>query len=61
MTFKIRWKDGNLYWISLKDLKESNPVEMTKYVTTKDIQDESAFVWWEPYTPRKKGRGIDAV
>ena len=45
----------------LKDLKESNSVKIAEYVTARGIQDEPAFVWWVPYTPRKKDRAIAAV
>ena len=47
-------------WVLLKDLKESDP-EVSEYVTDRDIQDESAFTWWVPYTLRKRDTIIAAV
>ena len=47
-------------WVLLKDLKESDP-EVSEYVTDRDIQDESAFTWWVPYTLRKRDRIIATV
>ena len=31
----VLWKDGSQQWISLKDLKESNPVEIAEYAKAK--------------------------
>jgi hypothetical protein len=30
----------------LKDLKESNPVEVAEYAVANKIDDEPAFAWW---------------
>ena len=57
----MKWKDGTTTWISLKDLKESNPIEFAEYVTARSIKDEPAFVWWVPLTPRKRDRIIASV
>ena len=35
----IELRDGTTTWVSLKDLKESNPIEVAEYVTAHDIQD----------------------
>jgi hypothetical protein len=35
-------------WESLKDLKESHPLEMAEYAVTQGIDHESAFNWWVP-------------
>ena len=45
----------------LKDLKESNPVDVAEYVAARKIEDEVAFAWWVPYTLRKKSAIIAAV
>ena len=39
----VLWKNGSQQWISLKDLKESNPVEIAEYAKAKGIDDEIAF------------------
>ena len=59
--FRVKWKDGTTTWISLKDLKEYNPIEVAEYVTARSIQDEPAFVWWVPFTLRKRDRIIASV
>ena len=43
--FHVKWKDGTVTWVSLKDLKESNPIEVAEYATAHGIQDEPAFAW----------------
>ncbi len=40
-----QWKDGSTTWKSLKDLKESHPLEMVEYAITQDIDHEPAFNW----------------
>ena len=37
-------------WKYLKDVKESNPIEVAEYVTAQRIQDDPAFAWWVPFT-----------
>jgi hypothetical protein len=50
----VRWKDGSTDWISLKDLKDSYPVELADYGLAHNIQDEPAFAWWVPYVNKKR-------
>ena len=57
----VQWKDGSERWIPLKDLKESNPVEVSEYAKSRDIADEPAFRWWVPYVLRKRDRIIAGV
>ena len=57
----MKWKDGIVTWTYLKDLKESNPIKLTEYVTAWNIQDEPYFAWWAPFTLRKQDRIIAAV
>ena len=61
MEIPFEWKYGNTPWISLKYLKESNPIEVAKYVTARSIQDEPAFDWWVPFTLRNRDRIIASV
>jgi hypothetical protein len=42
----------------LKDLKESNPVDVAEYVVANKLGSEPAFKWWVPYRLRKKERII---
>jgi hypothetical protein len=38
----------------LADLKESNPVEVAEYATTKSFLNSPAFVWWAPHVLQKR-------
>jgi hypothetical protein len=53
--------DKSEQWIPLKDLKESNPVDVAEFAVARGISDEPAFDWWVPYTLRKKDNIIAAV
>ena len=57
----VAWKDGSESWIPLKDLKESNPVEVAEFAKARAIDDEPAFAWWVPYTLRKKDAIISKI
>jgi hypothetical protein len=50
----VKWADGSESWIPLKDLKESHPCEAAEFAKAHGIADEPAFVWWVPYTLRKR-------
>jgi hypothetical protein len=50
----VRWKDGSSSWITLKDLKDTYPVELADYAIANRIQDEPAFAWWVPYVTKKR-------
>jgi hypothetical protein len=39
----VEWKDGTTIWAFLKDLKESNPVEVAEYAIANSIATEPAF------------------
>ena len=54
----VRWKDGSTSWERLADLKESNPIEVAEYAVSQGIDHEPAFIWWVPYTLRKRDRII---
>ena len=38
----------------MKELKASNPVEVTDYVIATSLQNEPAFKWWVPCVVRKR-------
>ena len=59
--FQVRWKDGLQSWVPMIDLRESYPVELAEYVTLMKISDEPAFVWWVPFTLKKRDQIISAV
>jgi hypothetical protein len=55
------WKDGSSDWIALKDLKDSNPIELAEYAVANKIQEEPAFKWWVAETLRRRNRIINKV
>ncbi len=40
-----QWKDGSMPWESLKDLKESHPLEMAEYAVPQGIDHKPVFNW----------------
>lgn len=57
----VQWKDGSTDWISLKDLKNSYPIELATYAINNKISDEPAFAWWIPHTLKKRSIIISKV
>ena len=57
----VKWKDQSTSWVRLKELKESNPVELAEYAVANNIQSEPAFKWWVTYTLRKREAIISKV
>ena len=56
-----RMKDHSTEWFKLKDLKESNPLEVAQCARDNQIEDEPAFKWWVPFTIRKRDRILKAT
>ena len=46
----ILWKNSSTLWEPLKDLKESNTLEVAEYAVMNGIQNEPTFTWWVPFT-----------
>ena len=59
--FLVRLKDQSTNWVKLKDLKESNPLELAEYGKGNGLMDEPAFVWWAPFMIRKRDRMLKAM
>jgi hypothetical protein len=57
----ITWKDGSSSWVPLKDIKESNPVQVAEYAVANKILEEPAFAWWARHVLRKRDRIIRKV
>ena len=57
----VLWKDGSTSWVSLKDLKESHPIQVAEYAVAKEIAQEPAFAWWAPSVLRRRNRIISAA
>ena len=56
-----QFKDGSQQWISLKDFKESNPVEVADYAVAHQLVEEPAFKWWVPHVLKKRKRILSAM
>ena len=52
--FCVIWKDGSTNWISIKDLKESYPLQLAEYAKNHKLENEEAFSWWLPYVLKKR-------
>jgi hypothetical protein len=57
----VEFAAGNAQWLPLKEVKESNPVELAEYALSDKIQEEPAFKWWAPTVLRKCERIINKV
>jgi len=57
----VQWKDQSTSWVPLKDLKESNPIEVAEYAVANKIAEEPAFAWWVKPVLRKRHRIIMKV
>lgn len=44
--FLVQWKKGESTWVPLKELMNSNPLELAEYVVSRNLQDEPALSWW---------------
>jgi hypothetical protein len=58
---QVRWMDGTSSWEPLRNLKESNPIEVAEYAITNGISEEPAFAWWVPFAIRKRDRIVFAI
>jgi hypothetical protein len=54
----IQWKDGSTTWVSMKDIKNSYPVQLAEYATQRRIAGEPAFAWWIQHVLHKRNRII---
>jgi hypothetical protein len=57
----VEWKDGSTSWIPLKDIKDTNPVEVAEYAIVNKIDQEPAFAWWTNTVMRKRERIIEKL
>jgi hypothetical protein len=58
VEFTVEWRDGSTSRIALKDLKESNPVEVAEYAVANKIDDEPAYAWWVRDVLKRRDRVI---
>jgi Reverse transcriptase (RNA-dependent DNA polymerase) len=57
----VEWKDASCNWVPLKDLKESNPLEVAEYAAANKLVSEPAFAWWVSKVLRQRDRNIMKV
>lgn len=60
-TILCQWKDGSTDWVDSRYVKDSNPIELAKYVVANCIQEEPSFKWWVLETLRMRIRIIGKV
>jgi hypothetical protein len=58
VEFTDEWRDCSTSRIALKDLKESNPIEVAEYAVANKIDDEPAFAWWVRDVLKRRERTI---
>ena len=54
-------EDISTDWMSLEDLKRSNPVGVAEYAKARNIDKEVVFHWWVPYVLKKREMIISQV
>ena len=42
----VQWKYGSTTWVTLKDMKNSYPVQLAEYVLHFRIASNPVFAWW---------------
>ena len=57
----VEFTDGVTAWLPLKDVKESNPIELAEYAILNRIDDKPAFKWWVSLVIRKRNRMVNKV
>ena len=58
---KARWKHSGKNWIPLKDLKDSNPLEVVAYAQDTGLVDEPAFAWRVPHFIARQDRIVSKL
>ena len=56
-----QWKDGSTNWVSLKDMKDSYPMQVADYALANQIDDKPAFTWWVTDVFKKRQRILSKV
>ena len=57
----VRWKDGSVDMVQLRDIKESYPKEVAEYAVKHNLVELPAYKWWVPYTLRRAKRIISKI
>ena len=56
---QVKWESGETTFITLKDIKESNPIEVAEYAKAQKLDKEPAFAWWIPTVIKRRKAIID--
>eukprot|EP00970_Alexandrium_tamarense_P000826 scaffold95_cov108-Alexandrium_tamarense.AAC.11 len=54
----VEFKDGTTEWVKLKDVKDSNPIELAEYAIANQLQEEPPFKWWAEKALRRRNRSV---
>jgi len=57
----ILWKDSTTSWEHLRNIKESNPIQVAEYAVANKLVEEAAFAWWVPNVLKRRERMIGAI
>lgn len=58
---KVKWETGEISYVPLKIVKESNAAEVAEYAIRTEIHDEPAFAWWVRTALKQRDAMIDKV
>jgi len=61
LQLNILWCDGSTSWEHLRNLKESNPIQVAEYAVANKLVEEAAFAWWVPHVLKHHGRIIGVI
>jgi hypothetical protein len=56
-----QWADGSTSWEPLRNLRESNPIELAQYTEAHGLLEEPAFPWWAKDALRRSKRIIKKI
>jgi hypothetical protein len=54
----VQWKDGSTTWVTLKDMKNSCPVQLAEHAMQRCVAGDPAFAWWSQHVLNKHDRII---
>ena len=59
--FLVNFRDGSSKWMKMKDLKDTNPIELAEYGQVNALLEEPSFRWWAPHMLRQRRRTLKAM
>jgi hypothetical protein len=58
---RLLQQENGPFYLKLKDLKASNPVEVAKHAVANRLVEEPAFKWWVPHVLQRRNMIISKV